>query len=244
MRRFSGSIVFAVIILAIINRSAAQNSNTLSTKPTVSQLNGLFFKMASGEADPFVIIPQIAAKGDNVLQALQSILFVKPQDLDESTYRKYSNYAVVILESMGTTKACSLLVRIATEHPVVDARGRALNSLANVYYQYAQTQRILPDTSIIKLFVYSADDTTCVDFLQSRIGQIARDGLKNWTGEEWGSVQLDEQRSDTSGGLIRSGTVPVKRQTKAQSMTAHRQWWQDNRGLLRWSAAKTRFEKK
>jgi len=73
-------------------------------------------------------------------------------------------------------------------------RGAALNSLAESYYYRARQDSLSPDKGVIGLLLQNLDDTTIVKQYGCTVGTIARRGLKNWSGVDYGQIPPDSIR--------------------------------------------------
>ena len=56
-------------------KAVVQSVDSLSSTPTVSEVNNLFLLAAKGQRDPFRIVSLVASKGDNAIPALEEFLF-------------------------------------------------------------------------------------------------------------------------------------------------------------------------
>ncbi len=222
----------------------AEDQDTISSIPSAAQLINLFNKMGSGKRDPFQTIPIIASQGNNAIPALQSILDGQINQTDSIAAQRNSLYVVMVLEAIGTAQAFTALMHIASQDYDPEIRGHAMNTLAAVYNQIAQGNRIITNDSIIMLFAFNADDTTQVKFLQKSIGKIACEGIFNWTGVEWEEPMTASQEAAADSITRKVSVLPVKRRQRQEIAEAHRQWWQDNRHRFTWNPLIGRFDKK
>lgn len=222
----------------------AQSENqpfTLSSNPSALELTQLFTETTEGIHDPFVVLRQISAMGDTVVPSLTTFLLATPTlkvttvDLNGKTDTVSAPppnrvYGVMALDLIGTPLAYQTLAIVAQSDSDAEVRGTALKTFATSYYFRTQRDSTLPDKETIHLLLRNADDTTYVNECGMRIGEIARTGLKNWTGVDYGDIPPD--------------SVKIKTEKKlGKSMAQYREeWWQQHSVNLKWDKAKGIFE--
>ncbi len=250
--------------MSLLAQGVANNVPILSDNPTVSELSRLFAETKQGFHDPFVLIPAIAKRGDRVVPLLRDVLYedttadsslqqqaqlvtdstgnrhlIAPQQKEE--LRSCALYAEMTLEVINTNLADSVLAQVAGNFPDVELRGRALKALATIYHQKVMDDNSTPDKSIVGLFVLSADDTTRVNELQVSIGSIAREGVKNWLGQDWGEVIPNGSVVGLANAA--NSTIAQTKQVTSIATTAvqHSEWWFANAAKLQWNGPKAQF---
>jgi len=161
--------------------------------------------------------------------------------IKDSTVKITANkqYAVYALDAISSSAAEELLMTAAGSHPDINIRGLALKTVAcNIYYRLknnsmpAGNNSLTPDKEIVHIMLDNADDTTFVSCCKEAIGKIAREGLKNWTGQDYGDLPNQKNLS-------------VNSMNASLSMKAYReQWWQNNNSKLNWNSNTGHFELK
>jgi len=84
----------------------------------------------------------------------------------------------------------------------------------------------------VHLLVQNADDTTYVENCNETIGKIAREGINNWTGIDYGDMPAGRGRENISN---------------AQGMNVknyREQWWQNNSSKIQWDGSEEHFKVK
>jgi hypothetical protein len=214
-------------------QTVSSDSLTLSAAPTAAELVNAFALAGQGRIEPFELIQTVIQRGEDAVPALDAILAAQnPPDTSLITNALHSIalYSVQALEAIGGQSAFASLCRVATTHRSLDVRGSALNALANAFPSEDSAHLVTPDTDLVHMFLRNVDDTTMVISVQKSLGQIARDGLLNWTGWNFGEpqgkdklVHIDELQSE----------VPLS--------TCRELWWESNGASVRWDAEKGRF---
>jgi len=214
----------------------------LSAKPSVKELTQLFTETTQGLHDPFAAVNLVAAKGNKAVPGLRDFLFnppvlkttgVTPEGTLDTVDAPPPNrvYAVMALELIGTSAAYQVLSDVAQSETDGEVRGEALKTLAmSFYYKAAEDSLSTPDVQVVHLLLRNTEDTTYVHGFAMRIGDIARKGLKNWTGIDYGDIPTDSVRTDEEKRL--GMTIPQYRE----------QWCQQNSGNLKWSKDTEHFE--
>jgi hypothetical protein len=223
----------------------------LSNVPSLFELTKIVAAPRQGGLDPFVALQAVISKGDGGVGALDSLLFSDPiakiittrlnpatgaaggegrEMVISDTVRPNKLYAVMALEAIGSKTSYPVLVHLAQAHPNKDVRGIALNALANTYHEGERLQRFVPDKELVHLLLSNVDDTTSVPYLVKSFGQIAREGLITWLGEDFGEpVGKNRNLRDVKGAV--SGTTAEYREI----------WWRQNTSRLSWDGEMRRF---
>lgn len=226
----------------------------LSDSPTVLELTKIFAAPGKGKLDPFLALQAVTGKGDSAVSALELLLFSDPiaeiittknhhvpggtrgegiEIVKSDTVRPNHLYAAMALEAIGTKNAYPALYRAAQMHPNIDVRGIALNALAGTYHDGERLQKVVPDKKLVHLFLSNVDDTTNVPQLAKSFGQIAREGLINWLGQDFGEPQGKSTRLVDAKGVDRGSIVDFREQ-----------WWAANEKTLVWDSGSKMFIKK
>lgn len=224
----------------------------LSDSPTVLELTKVFAAPGKGALDPFLALQAVIAKGDSAVPVLELLLFSDPiaeiittkilpvssggraeggEIVTSDTVRPNQLYAVMALEAIGTKNAYPALFRAAQMHPNIDVRGIALNALAGTYYDGERLQKFVPDKKLVHLFLSNVDDTTSVPHLTRSFGQIAREGLINWLGQDFGEPQGAAKRLHDAKGMDRGSLGDYREQ-----------WWSSAASKITWNAGTMRFQ--
>ncbi len=216
---------------------------TLSSNPSALELTQLFTETTQGIHDPFVVLRQISAMGDTVVPALKTFLLATPTlkvatvDLNGKTDTVPAPppnrvYGVMALDLIGTPLAYQTLAIIAQSDSDEEVRGTALKVFATSYYFKTQQDSTLPEKEAVHLLLRNVDDTTYVYDCVMRIGEIARAGLTNWTGVDYGEIPPDSIKTKTEKKL-------------GKTMTQYREeWWQQHSTNMKWNKATGHFEVK
>jgi hypothetical protein len=224
----------------------------LSDVPTVFELTKIFAAPGTGKLDPFLTLQAVVGKGDSAVSALDSLLFFDPiaeiittrispgvgaaggaerELVRTDTVRPNKLYAVMALEAIGTKASYPVLFRLAQLHPNRDVRGISLNALAGTYHEGERLQRFVPDKQLVHLLLSNVDDTSSVPYLGKTFGQIAREGLIHWLGQDFGEPQGRAKRlQDAKGADI--GSLADYRE----------QWWSFVASKVVWNASSNTFQ--
>jgi len=200
----------------------------ISEIPSVGEINDLFFLAEQGKRDPFIVATEISARMDNAIPSLQAFLIKSAEQLSDTLNKKkmYADgkYAVYVLDAISSQKAKALLSEIALTHPDKEVRGLAIKALAWNSYNKVEGDSLEPDKELIHVLLKSADDTTYVKECDNRIGNIAREGIKNWTGEDYGNAPKKNNEN-----------------SRSNFTSYNEQWWQNNSIKVKWNRSTKRF---
>ena len=214
----------------------------LSSNPSAQELTELFSETTAGKHDPFQVLPKVASLGNKVVPALQTFLFNTPVvkvAVFDSTGRVIDSvnapppnrvYGVMALDLIGTPAAYQILADVAQSDTNTDVRGMALRSMAMGYYYKTLQDSLSPDKEVVHLMLRYMDDTTGVKECSLRVGDIARQGLKNWTGVNYGEILPDSLRAKDEN---RFGMTMAR---------YHERRWQQESGKMKWNKDKGHFE--
>jgi len=213
----------------------------LSASPSAMELTKLFTETAQGLHDPFIAVNLVATKGNKAVPGLRGFLSNTPMlrnavtmsdgTVDSVAVPLNRVYGVMALDLIGTPEAYKVLSEVAQNDTNPDVRGEALKFFAmSFYYKTTRDSLSSPDNQVVHLLLRSSDDTVHVGRFAMRIGDIARQGLKNWTGIDYGDVPPDsiKAREEQRLGM----TIQQYRE----------QWWQQNSGKMTWNKATGHFE--
>jgi len=224
----------------------------LSDSPTLFELTDIFAAPGRGTLDPFVALQAVIGKGDSAVSALDSLLFSDPiadiittrmrigtgvggdpgREIAKSdTVRPNKLYAVMALEGIGSKESYPVLVRTAQLHPNKDVRGIAINAFASTYHEGERLQKFVPDKELLHLLLANVDDTTSVPYLAKSFGRIAREGLINWLGQDFGEPQGVIRRLHDAKGLDRGSLGDYREQ-----------WWSSVASRIAWNTGSNRFQ--
>lgn len=225
-------------------KAAVQSMDVLSSTPTVNEISNLYLLATKGERDPFRIVSLVASKGDNAIPALDGFLFQTNPSTQNATpgiiqVLPNKQYALYALDAIGTLKAEQLLMKVAQSNLDNDIRGLALKTLSyNIYFRTKNDETsknssgLKPDKELLHVLLQNADDTTYAPNLNETIGKIAREGINNWTGEDYGDLPK----------------TPVKiKAFNNQEMNIkdyREQWWKNNNSKISWNKNTDHFEMK
>ena len=215
--------------------------DTISATPTESEIHNLFLAATRGEKDPFRIVALVASRKDAAIPALEQFLIQPPDTTKDTTYTGIKSpnkeYAIYALDAIATPKAEEFLLQIAKTNTDKDIKGLAIKTLSNnIYYRlknarYAGfTSALIPDKEIVHLLLQNADDTSYVSCCSERTGDIAREGLKNWTGKNYGRIAPERVKEK------------IYKRLGLTLEQLHENWWQKNSANLIWDNTKEHFE--
>ena len=214
----------------------------LSSNPSVVELTRLFSETTSGKHDPFQVLPKVAAFGNKIVPALRTFLFNTPvlkvavfdstgkvvDSVNETSPKRV--YGVMALDLIGTPAAYQVLADVVQSDTDYEVRGAALRSFAMGCYYRVEEDSLSPDKNVVHLLLQNMDDTTYVADCGMKMGEIARQGLRNWTGLDYGEILPDSLKF---------------KDEKAFGMTLlqHReQQWQRDSGKMKWNKDARHFE--
>jgi hypothetical protein len=237
-----------VINAPVNNGNTDVSKDVISENPTGDEINSLFQLATNGERDPFRIVALVASKKDKSLPGLEEFLFkntnVKNTDNRDTTVKKDANkqYAIYALDAINSAASEELLMKVVSSHPDINIIGLSLKKLAcDFYYRIKNNNmpgsgnNINPDKEIVHIMLDNADDTTYVQSCNEPIGKIAREGINNWTGQDYGDLP-DSQQNKMSPNSMNGVSSNIK--------DYREQWWQNNNGNLSWNKDSGHFEVK
>lgn len=231
-------LLFVITLLCLsITSLSAQTKFALSPTPTPAELKSLFAATSKGEYDPFEVVREVAKRGKKSIPAASVILLGETAPESDSLTRIREShsrmYALHSLQAIGTKGAYAAIFKGAETHNDPETRGEALSVLAHRYYYETLNKGVVPENSIIKVLLKNADDTSKVHHLHKTVAHIAREGLKNWLGHDFGDP-------DTSGNNRK-----VKVQGSGTEITIadyRKTWWEENKARVVWDREKRRFQ--
>jgi hypothetical protein len=233
-------IIGLVILISVHAKSSAQvldkDGTSLSINPTVTEITEVFQRAATGAIDPFRVLSSIVKHKDKAVPALEAFLFASPAPIKEgdSIMNTEPNrlYGVLALEAIATNNAFAVLKHAAQFHPDKEVKGTALNALAGNYYHRAEKDSLPADKEILHILMSNTEDTTWVEHCGRRIGEIAREGVKNWMGEDYGDLPLEKKM------------IKVGKEKHEMTVEAYREvWWMKHNAALKWNKKTAHFEK-
>ena len=196
-------------------------------------------RTTAGELDPFEVLPVVIEKGDKVVIALEEFLYAEPieeenipntDSIDFTKEKIIPNkvYAILVLDGISTPVAEKKIMHACRNHPDIEVRGTALQILAFNRYYKAQESDKTPNKEILHILINSADDTTYVRSLGEKLGKIARDGIKNWAGQDYGDLPVDNLIAGVNSDL---------------NIEEYRELlWQENSNRIVWDKERKQFE--
>jgi hypothetical protein len=216
----------------------------VSSNPTVMELTRLFSETTAGQHDPFQVLPKVVSLGNRVVPTLRGFLFETPAlkvavldsngSVIDSVNAPVPNrvYGVMALDLIGTPAAYSVLADVVNSDTSREVRGAALRAFALSYYYRVEQDSLTPDKEVVHLLMRNMEDTAYVEGCSMEIGEIARQGLKNWTGTDYGEILPDSLRVKDENRL-------------GMSLPQHReQRWQKESGKMKWNKDTGHFELK
>lgn len=214
---------------------------TVAANPTARQITKLFIETTEGIHDPFMVLRKVGSMGNQVVPALKTFLFDTPVikiavsdpngKIDSiNTTKPDKRLGLMALDLIGTPEAYQVIATAAQSDSNVELKALALRSLALNYYHKAKEDSLTPDPAVVGILIDNMDDTSYVNQLGCRVGQIARDGLKRWTGVDYGEIPSSKVRDNEE-----------KRIGMSLSQY-HDNWWKQNSSKMKWNGKKARFE--
>jgi len=218
-----------VLVIVLLGASATQCQNssseiTLSNKPSAKEIGNLFARVSTGELDIFTVLPVVIAKKEKTVRAIEELISSPQKEIRKE-------YLLMALDGISNKKAVELIIKTVLTENDVEVRGSAVRILAmNQYGRTVEdTLGAEPDKEILHVLYACADDTAMAVNAGGRIGEIAREGIKNWTGEDFGNLPLT--RSYVEDG------------TKQHDMTEHHaKYWEKVVSKLRWDDEEKHFK--
>ncbi len=219
--------IFIIFIMSIATLLQAQQQLALSLTPTHSELKKIFKETGRGGYTSIEVLSKIVERKDKAVSALQSYLNAQTNKDSVNEMEPDRLYAVLALEAIGTKTAYAVLALAALNHPESEVQGTSLKALSGSYYSKVAEDSLISDKEIVHLLLRKCDDTTYVEFCHKRIGEIARDGIKNWMGVDYGDLSLTQT------------TVKVGKDKIEMTMPQYREWWWTNYNTkLMWNKEK------
>jgi hypothetical protein len=220
----------------------------LSSAPTLGELTRVFAAPLKGGLDPFIALQAVIGKGEDAVAALDSLFWSDPVaelittkggpgsrrsgELEQrsDTVRPSKLYAVMALEAIGSKGSYPVLFRLAQQHPNSDVRGLALNALATTFHEGDRLQNFVPDKELVHLLISCVDDTATVPYLAKSFGEIARQGLISWLGQDFGEPQGTTKR------------LRDAKEGEGETLAEYREaWWRSNASKVAWNRETGKF---
>lgn len=223
------------ITAQVIDNKKDSSEIIISEIPTFDELNTEFTLASTGKHDPFKVIQKIASQKDNAVNSLE--LFLSPsiqESQDRSSCSIMNNnreFAILALEAIASPSSYKILKNAVQTNPSVEIKGIILRVFAwNMYYRTKNTTNE-PDKEILYQLIRNADDTTYVPSIKKLVGEIAREGIRNWTGEDYGELPLEKVviKSKKNGANIAIEEYREK-------------WWKRNYKKIVWNKNTNHFE--
>ncbi len=213
----------------------------VSSSPPAQEIAKLFTETGEGLHDPFLVMRKIGSMGDAIVPALRSFLFSTPiqkvgvLDPDGKTIDSVDapipnrQYGIMALDLIGTPLAYQVIATDAVSDSDAQVRGMALRALAQSYYYRAKEDSLAPDNAVVGILLQNLNDSTYVNACGTTIGDIARKGLVNWTGVDYGEIPPDSVRAE-------------EQQRLGMTITQYReQWFQQNSTNMVWDPSTDHF---
>jgi len=228
--------LFASLSLCAQEFPAGRTALSLPANPTVLELTRLFLETTAGQHDPFQVIPAVVRMGNKVVPSLRGFLFETPiikvavldstGVVEDSVNAPPPNrvYGVMALDLIGTPAAYQVLADVVRLDTNGEVRGEALRAFAVNCYSRVVQGSLQPDTGVVHLLLGYMDDTTYVGGCSMKIGSIARQGLQNWTGIDYGEIVPDNLKAKDE-------------KTLGMTLAEYReQWWQQISSTMQWNS--------
>ncbi len=201
------------LLLISISFSQVQKQIDFSSIPTPAELKVVFTKTKHGEYTAIEALRKIVERKDKAIPALQYYLNVQIDSIKRNDFDPSKIYAVLALEAIGTKQSYEVLTQLAINHSEAEVRGTALKTLSNSYYSRVVEDSLKPNKDIVHILLNQCDDTTYVNFCHKRIGDIAREGIKNWLGVDYGELSLNQSK------------ITLGKEKVDLNPNQYREWW-------------------
>lgn len=230
-------LLIALILMGV--KVEAKKMAVVYDTTTVKGLSEIFQKITSGEIECYDALTQLVQRGENIIDTLERFLFtefIPEQDtiyfISDSLHSQNffirkepvpnKIYAVLVLDAILSNKAFNVLMRIADSNFEEEIKAEVIKSLAfNYYYKFKYgNENLTPRKEVLRVLIEAIDDTTYNERMQMKIGHLARQGIKNWTGIDFGDLTLSNSRINAY----------------------HNRWWQYNKDRLTWNSEKKLFK--
>jgi len=199
--------------------------------PTDSDLKSLLAQASKGIVDPNGVVALLSKSDGRFVVSMRELLFQMRSDADSvltvsgesgrPSHVPWPAHRILIaaLEAVGSLDCYTCVYDAVVKHPDPEIRGLFLNSLANAFQPKAKAGHFIPDKQLIRLFVDQAGDTTSVHDLGKRVGDVAREGMRNWTAK----------------GGSRPITVTLRPRSDTKSTSSFvEHWWSRRSPNIRW----------
>lgn len=233
--------VFRVsVVLSVILVHSVDLAQVLPDQTTKEDISSLLDSAAAGSIDPQELIAILSKRGDANVPMLKALLLAErsvPGGAMRSgvisprqAFKPMPAHRVLLraLENVGNAEAFACVYNAATTHADLQIRGCCFGSLAQAFQAKAGTGGIQPDKQLLHLFLSSSGDTLIVSDLGKRVGELAREGYREWT--------------------ARGGAIPVPavmRPSESKESGSLRpyweHWWATRASKITWDPATALF---
>jgi hypothetical protein len=213
------------------------SDNQPTTAPGSRDVLRLLLPAAQGLSDPFAAIPNVLDCGDSATKSLHDIAlldtcFASGEFVSSSKEEKRHArlFAIVCLGSLASSDGYRALLGIASNTQDPDVKCEALTALGIAYHRNSFLDLNKPDTNLIHLLLMNLDDTSYLVRVQKSIGQVAREGLMEWTGRDFGEPQGRTLQVSVSDPKVRTPLY-----------LARQLWWDEMARKVSWDANNRQF---
>jgi hypothetical protein len=187
------AILLTLLSMPILFTRESTTAQVLPPDPSTAEIGTFLAQASTGAIDPSQLIETLSSPGVCHITSLRELLFLQratsdatPLQTGASASPRYNptpayQVLVKVLENIGSAECYSCLYDAAASNLDGQIRGFCLNSLATRFQSRAKNGTVQPDTRLLYLFLTQASDTLMIMGLMKRVGEIARDGLRNWT---------------------------------------------------------------
>jgi hypothetical protein len=222
--------------IVIPDKGPKKDDIHISIKPTGDELTEEFRNTTTGIHDPFTVLSLVSSRKDDAVPGLDAFLFSVPKMKKKAdtiqTVEPNKQYGVLSLQRIGTPNAYAVLNKAALTHPDKEVRGRALACISINYYNRMRSDSAAPNMDYLRTLLQQCDDTTYVEFCHKRIGEIARIGIKNWTGRDYGVLSLKDK------------TIKMDKDKPPLTMAQYRAWeWDNVFAKFKWDKKNAKYKK-
>jgi hypothetical protein len=209
-------------------------------KPTVEEVLRALQLSGGNAFEPIRIVHELATFGPAIIPIVQEILqpdtlWTVGQPTDSAGFvaqAPLENRVLLIyaLDAMGGPEAYRTLQLYGATHREPEIRGASLNALSHSALHRAQRGEISPDKESLHQLVLNMDDPTIVPSLKLTVAQLAREGVRRWTDQDFG-LPLDSVT-----------TVAIGREKQIMTLSEYRQyWWSLTEPKLVWSTTEGKY---
>ena len=221
--------VECVLFMSICFTATAQLSSVSPATRIAATINDA----ATGRVSASVVQENIGGSDDSTVSLLRSYIMDLPAKSSDEVTDFLTKRAVLVTKALlwiGNSRSVLTLLEVSTSCANEQVRSQALDAIAREFYSASLSSDATPPKEIVHALLTSVDDDSYVGDLQVRVGDIAREGLSNWLGMDFGEPR---------GSAVR---IKVGKEKQEMTLREYREWWWNrNSGNLEWDRITGRF---